>query len=385
VLLGNNSSESQSKHGKSSCSSRASHEALAKQLLGENQQLAVHLLTDDPAYVRWFKKVFASPMAERPPRVTLGVQSESEELREGASYERMTVAQPKRMTSLTSFFKDVWLMVQCSKFFPTQGSTVTGVVAGYRLALRLPANEQPPIGSWQGYERPSRWSMKQVRDLLQLVSASDFDPTAQHMNAAQREVLRKFSDVDCCKLGAFLAENMARRGPNPSTWISQLYQTNKQIADNRAKFQTAFSAGAAETGVKHWLGAVLAHRVNNYLLRNGSKYVWQLHRAVLQQVPLAFSDDAASMMDAGGQDAGTAGEPALSTGSAAGSGMETAASASAGPAKRQRAEGAPLLPSSSKAGSMPSAPTSAPPPKRWGSPVPAGAKAKPRPKPMPPH
>ena len=115
-------SKTQRKRGKLSCWLLASRKALARQLLGENQQLALHILTDDPSYVRWFKREFAAEMAHTPPRVTLGVQGCSEELVERASYERMQTPQGTRMTSLTSFFKDVWLMVRCSKFFPTQGA-----------------------------------------------------------------------------------------------------------------------------------------------------------------------------------------------------------------------------------------------------------------------
>jgi hypothetical protein len=205
------------------------------------------------------------------------------------------------------------------------------------------------------------------------------------MNAAQREVLRKFSDVDCCKLDTFLAENVARRSRNPSTWISQLYQANKQVAENRAKFKAAFGVGGAETGVKHRLGAVLAHRVNNYSLRNGSKYVWKLDRSGLEQVSLAFPVAAANMMEASSTHPDGAPPQASSTGSVFVPSMETAASGSEGPPKRQRFQEAPVMATSSKAGT-PTAPASwRAAPERGPSPPRVGATPKPMPKARPGH
>jgi hypothetical protein len=373
----------QSKRRTLSCTLQASRKALARQLLGENPQLAVHILTDDPSYVLWFKRQFAAEMQQTPARITLGVNTETQILREHAAHGQMRSPQPTRMTSLTAFFKDVWLMVRCNKFYPTQGSTVTGVVAGYRLALGLPPNEQGAIGSWQGYEQPSGWSMKNVRGLLQLVAASDFDPSAQHMNVAQREVLKKFSDVDCSTLDAFLAEKVGRGFLNPSSWMSQLYQSNRQIAENRAKFQAAFTADSVEGGVKHWLGAVLAHRVNNYLLRSGSKYVWKLERSGLEQVPLAFPEEAVTMMGEPTAADGGSVPQASSTGSVFVPSMETAASGSGGPPKRQRFAEEAMPATTSKAASSASPPAAAAAARRGRSPPQLGATAKPLPKPMP--
>jgi hypothetical protein len=249
--------------------------------------------------------------------------------------------------------------------------------------LGLPPNEQAAIGSWHGYEQPSWWSMKHVRGLLQLVAASDFNPAAQHMNVAQREVLKKFSDVDCSTLDTFLAEKVARGLINPSNYMSQLYQSNKQIADNRAKFQAAFTPDSVEGGVKHWLGAVLAHRVNNYLLRSGSKYVWKLERSELEQVSLAFPEGALTMMGETTEADGGSVPQASSTGSVFVPSMETDASGSGGPPKRQRFGEQPLLATKSKAASPASRPAAAAAEQRGRSPPQVGATAKPLPKPMP--
>lgn len=85
-----------------------------------------------------------------------------------------------------------------------------------------------------------------------------------------------------------------------------------------------FASQPRVAGARHWLGAVLALRVNDYLLRHASEYLWELRESNLVQVPVAYSATAVAAwsrseenVGAGeAQGSGPAGSTATSSGSA---------------------------------------------------------------------
>lgn len=261
----------------------------------------MHLLTDDPEYVDWLEKEFAEELRSRVQRVSLGLNYQmGTDRQRRASYSAMRKAKPVRMTGLVEFFYDLWLMVRSHKFFPTTGSTVTGAVAGYRMALCLAPNEQPPIGRWPGYDAASQNSRKHVLQLCHIVAASDFNPWEQQVSNAQREVLKTLSDPACARLDAFLQEKVLQGRTNPSNYMAELYRSNDEISKNRSRFQSHFQASAAMPAAKHWLGAVLTHRVNDYLMRAGADFLWSLKDGHLSREAVAYPPTAVAMW--GGQD-----------------------------------------------------------------------------------
>lgn len=244
----------------------------------------VHVLCDDPAYLRGYMRKFAARMQSTVPSFTLGMNITDEPRDMASSYKHMKQARPLRMTGLSDFVRDVWIMVVADEFVATAGSTVLDLVEGWRSSQQLA--DRPPwvIGDWPTPTAPTRQARREIIKLAAAVARSNFDPEVCHITHEQMALLGKLLPHLLAGIDATIEEHY-QKGETRSTILGKaVRETSPLIRSNAQQFATL--AGKPPKGF-HWFGALLRFRLNPHLADINADHTWQFSGQQIERIPMA--------------------------------------------------------------------------------------------------
>ena len=262
----------------------------------------VHILCDDPSYIKYYQDKYGSERHQSPPRVTLGLHWAEAPTNMTAAASHMQTPRNERLTSLVHFMEDVMLMAKSDVFYGTTGSTVTGVVQWYRRALEPGDHYQGSIGEWPEHASASKQAYQTAKQLLREVQASTFDPNSFRMLHDQRAELRKLGPVQLRAVHTALVEHIRNKPGKPvsQSLTEEWYQQNPVLRENRQAYKRCWESQRRLGDTRphmHWFKAMLMHRLNDWLRETRQPFIWGFDNQAVWQMDLAYPsalDDASA-------------------------------------------------------------------------------------------
>ena len=155
--------------------------------------IVVHVLTDDPVYMRELYNDFVAciedmdvPMVAFGPKWVDGLPQTNR----GASLMMQLSPSFKRLTTTTEFLKEAILMAKTHFFTGTACSTVNDLVSGLVVSLNTgPREPDIPIGEWVTGQECTKAARESIANLANMVVTSTMNPEKMRVSLKQLDVL----------------------------------------------------------------------------------------------------------------------------------------------------------------------------------------------------